>query len=159
MKKLFLSAAAVTLLFASCKKDDDGGSSLNRKDQLMTGKWKITAATVTSTISGVSTTQDIFGLTDECNKDDLSIFKSDMHLITDAGAVKCNSNDPQQEDAGTWALTDNDTKLAITESGSTESSNIDQLDGSTLKISNTETMTQGGFTVTNKSSITFTHVN
>ncbi len=156
MKKMLFSIAAVTLLFASCKKNDD---NVSRKDTLTNGKWRITAATTTISTSGVSNTTDEYATYDACEKDDVTIFRTDMHLIDDAGAVKCNSSDPQQTDSGIWALSENDTKIIFTGSGVVLTFNIDQIDGNTLKLSYSSSQTTSGITVTTTSSSTFTHVN
>ena len=110
MKKVLVSCAALCLIVASCKKKEGDPS---RTDMLTNGKWRMTALKATTTILGTDTTADLFATFDDCEKDDLTIFRSDKHLISDEGATKCVASNPQQTDEGTWNLTESDTKLVM----------------------------------------------
>jgi hypothetical protein len=162
MKKLLLSLAAVTLLFTSCGKDDD--NLVSRKAVITTGKWKLTAGNVSGTVSGVPINYDIFTVIEDCQKDDLGIFRPDMHFIVDAGAVKCDSADDQQTDFGTWSLVENDTKLQfpldgiVPGVGANNTSTINYLDNATMKLSGTGTQDFGGTSYNFSYNITLAHV-
>lgn len=114
MKKITLLFLAFSMaaLISSCKKDDDntstpstgGGSTAATKTEMLTAKnWKITAGTLGG--------QDIFSSSDECDKDDLHIFKTDGTYVNDEGATKCDPTDDQIIVTSTWKLIDNETKI------------------------------------------------
>jgi hypothetical protein len=112
MKKIYL-ALIVSLFFAilSCKKDD-----APTKKELLTGKnWILVAETVTPGIyiNGVLIT-DSYAQMDDCSKDDLSKFNSDGTYTFEEGATKCDVNDPQVWDSGTWVFNSDQTILVIT---------------------------------------------
>ena len=149
MKKMIIAAAALCMLaVASCKKGDDNPS---QRDRLTTGKWRLTAGTVTYNLGGISQTQDIYSSLEPCEKDNLAIFKTDDTAVTDEGETKCNANDPQQETAGPWTLYENDTRLNY------QGINwkVVTLDASTLKLQLDSTAQ--GISITGNT--TFTHVN
>ena len=160
MKKQLLSVAllalAGTLAFTSCKKDDDGGSnSASAKENLTTGQWRMTANSVTTSMSGGgSSTNDVFATYDACEKDDLTKFEAAGGVTVDEGASKCNSSDPQSYSAGTWALENNNATLALTD-GSTERFKIDELNSASLKISKDTTITSGPLSITTSIKINF----
>lgn len=159
MKKLLYGILVSGLLFTSCGKNDDDDDVVSRRDVLIAGKWKITAGTVSVTNYPLPGT-DIPSLLDSCNKDDLSIFRGDQQFIVDAGSVKCAPSDPQQDDRGTWALTDNETRLTFplpADLGGNLSCSIDQLDYTTLRLSGTGSRDIGGTVYNYNLKITYTN--
>jgi hypothetical protein len=155
---LFFSLLSLTLLFPSCSKDDDVEQS--PKTELLTkSAWKMNAYTVEpgfptfdneGNITG--STNDIFAMLEDCEKDDTHKFNTDKSLITDEGMMKCDSSDPQKTN-GTWSLNADETSLTITEEGEPQLVTILELTHSVLKVKSTETESGMTFTYT----ITFLH--
>lgn len=164
MKKIVFSLAAVTLFFAACSKKDNNTGNSSRTAILTTAKWKLTAGTATGTIAGAPQNIDILSVLENCRKDDLAIFKTDARFIIDAGTVKCDPADAQQQDVGTWVLTDNETRLrfpldsVVTGVNLDNSSKIDYLDYATLKLSGSGMQDFGGITYNFNYNLTLTHV-
>lgn len=155
---LIFSLLSLTLLFSSCSKDKDDEQS--PKTALLTSSaWKMTAYTVEpgfptfdneGNITG--STNDIFAMLENCEKDDTHKFNADKSLITDEGLTKCESSDPQKIN-GTWSFNVDETSLTITEEGESMTVTIVELTQSVLKIKSTETEEGMTFTYT----ITFSH--
>ena len=155
MNKLLISCTAVCLLaIASCKKKEDDP---NRHDLLTTGKWLQTGSTTYTTTSTGTLTEDNFLSAPACIKDDLSIFRTDNHLITDEGSLKCNPLDPQQTDEGIWSLTENDSKLIVTDGAIPFVFNINKLEGSALELEASDTSGVAPATTIERHVITFSH--
>ncbi len=146
MKPTFLKFAAllavVIFLMPSCSKDK------TKTELLTTGTWRITAASVTLG----TTTTDTYASYAACDKDNFTTFVVGGVFKEDEGATKCSTSDPQTI-TGTWAFTDNETKLSIIASGTTGAFSIVTLDANTLKIS--QSTTSSG--VTYATTITFAH--
>jgi hypothetical protein len=146
MKPTFFKFAAllavVIFLMPSCKKDP------TKTELITTGTWRITASTVTFG----TTTTDAYASFLACDKDNVTTFVAGGVIKEDEGATKCSASDPQTN-TGTWAFTDNETKLSIIASGATAAYSIVTLDANTLKIS--QSTTSSG--VTYSSTITFAH--
>lgn len=98
MKNLLVfTLLTATLLFASCKKDQS-------KTEMLTAKpWKMTGFTVNG--------QDYYPSYRECDKDNLSIFKTDGKFVMENG-VLCDSTQTPTF-TGTWSFADDETKLLI----------------------------------------------
>jgi hypothetical protein len=138
MKKLLLGMGAVTLLFSACKKsDDDSGTGGSRKSTLTSGKWRITASTATIEYPAPAGTQtmDALKLFPSCQIDNLIGYNSDGTMTIDEGATKCNSSDPQVKTGGSWALLDNDSKLRLTDNGTTVTASITAFSSSSMTVS------------------------
>ena len=98
MKKIIMIAligAIAVVSFQSCKKDDSGSSSSGSVE----GSW----IQVGATSDGVNTWNDPDEW-DDCEKDDVTTFKSDGKYEVDEGATKCDPADPQINESGTWSL-------------------------------------------------------
>ncbi len=134
MKKvtLLFLAFAMAAIISSCKKDDDntstpsGGGASATKTEIITAKtWKITAATIGG--------QDVFSQQDECDKDDLHIFKIDGTYIYDEGATKCDTADDQIISTSTWKFLENETKIEFDGDVAT----IKEMTSTTIRIEGT----------------------
>jgi hypothetical protein len=113
MKKTsLLLIAALTIIALSCSKDE----SVSKKE-LLTGKnWILTAETVNPGIDfggGIIIT-DLFSQYDVCYKDNISNFTTTGTYTFEEGPTKCDSNDPQVFDAGTWTFNSDETILVVT---------------------------------------------
>ncbi len=78
---------------------------------LENGKWQLSAATATVSYMGKDTTADVYGQTDECDRDDFMTFAGNGRATVDEGANKCP--DDKQTESAPWVLLNNDTKLAV----------------------------------------------
>ena len=109
-------------ILASCSKDDNNDSSTptkTTKEYLTAGFWKFTAITVDPgiVIPGGTTITDFFSQQDACSKDDIMRFNSDGSITDDEGATKCDPNDPQTSNDGSWALSADNKVLTISYPG------------------------------------------
>ena len=131
MKKIFLLLGTVAVL-GGCKKSDESPASSSTRADLLTAKnWRLSTVNVTANGFPVPSS---FVLQD-CNKDDFYKFNADKTLIQDAGAIKCMATDPQTQ-AGTWALSSDQSKLTIAVPGSllNGEADIKELTATTLHI-------------------------
>jgi hypothetical protein len=94
MKKTLLSAFAVTLLFAACKKVDTPTSN---EDMLRGGRWKRTSLKETYRLgTGELKTVDLFALLPDCLKDNNLEFKTAYVGTEYKNGNKCSAGDPDQ---------------------------------------------------------------
>lgn len=110
----------LTLLAACTKSEDNPGNNNNNSNLsdkgklLVAGKWQPSAHMGTATYMGKDTTFDYFPEMDQCEKDDFVQFADDGTGTIDENTNKC-AHDNQVENF-TWALLDNDTRLALVDS-------------------------------------------
>jgi hypothetical protein len=91
----FLPILVILLVLVGCKKDEDA-----EPDNLPVGiTWKITQLVITTNLGTV----DQIPTTATCDADDVFRFRDDATYVRDEGASKCNANDPQIVDQGTWS--------------------------------------------------------
>lgn len=124
MKTIFLKwpiiVVAIMIAFSSCKKDSDAPAAVTTTptEYLTAGNWLTTAITITPGVdigNGVLLT-DLFSTLDACEKDDLLKFNSDGTVTADEGALKCDPNDPQSVNDGSWSLSSDNKTLTMTPS-------------------------------------------
>lgn len=140
MKQLLsLSTLLALLLFVcACNKKSTTTTTpttKTKKDYLTQSAWKYSAVKVQ--VNGGSWI-DALALAQQCEKDNIFTYKTDMTFMETEGATKCSVGDPDIASSGTWAFASNDTKLNVTIFGSTDNYDIMTLDASTLKIKITE---------------------
>ena len=158
---LLLLAVAATVSFTSCSKDDDDATPAKSKTEYLTASgWKVTSVTVDPAIDfdGDGTKEtDLLPFSQACNLDDLTVFKTDQTYTEEEGATKCDPNDPQVYTTGTWAFSNNENTITLTETGSTtpNSFTITQLNDNTLQY--TESFTDPTDNVTYTVTITSSH--
>jgi hypothetical protein len=113
MKKSFLLmlAVAASFTFVSCS-DDDEDTQPNKTELLTNKNWKKTAET--ETMSNTPGSTDLFTSVPDCTKDDILKFGTNGTFTWNEGASKCDPTDPQEFLNGTWAFTNNETKVMIT---------------------------------------------
>lgn len=153
MNKFPLLCAAILVLAASsCKKEE---SAPTRYELLTAGKWRQIAHMSYETAGSTTDTTDEYAGTSDCAKDDLSIFRTDSHLISDEGPTKCSVTAPQQSDEGVWTLTNQDNSLHIASTlGIDLDFKINTLTSSSLEIEVSDTASG----VITRQVATFTHV-
>ena len=60
---------------------------------------------------------DLYNYLEDCQKDDIMRFNSNGSITQDEGTTKCEPDDPQTTDMGSWILIENDQKVRITQPG------------------------------------------
>lgn len=128
MKKTFLKlsfAVVVLLSVSSCKKSNNSKS----RTELLTQKaWIISNSEIGSGENWA--TEEEFASWETCQKDDAIIFKTDKTIEVNQGASKCEEDEPQTLNEGSWDFADDETKLTLFGDTGT----IDQLDENTLIV-------------------------
>jgi hypothetical protein len=156
---LLLLAVAATVGFTSCGKDDDSANPTKSKTDLISASgWKLSSLTISPAIdlNGDGTPDsDLTPFVSACNKDDVTIFKSDKTYTMDEGATKCSATDPQVFENGTWAFSADESKITLTPTGSPDADTytITELNENTLKYTETQSDSSGTYTFT----ATFNH--
>ncbi len=102
MKKIFLAAIALVLVFSACKKDDE--VKLSNFEMLTAHKWKYSS--IIQTIGTVSEDQ----LTGSCKVDDIMEFKPSYEMHFNNGTEFCSAS---QEQTGTEPYTMSDNQDTI----------------------------------------------
>ena len=118
---LLLLASAC--LLPACKEDDPTPVEI-----LTAGNcWKITL------LEGYDNTNKLWVAVpvEDCIADNCLTFKADQTFGADEGASKCDAADPQTSE-GSWSLSEDETKLSISEDGETETGNIVELSSGKL---------------------------
>ncbi len=137
-KKLHLFSLVLLSMFifalSSCEDDD----SESKKDYLINNHWKMVGLVIeppiSDPVSGLEIS-DMMADMEECDKDDITIFMEDGTVQGEEGAIKCDPNDPDVYNAGTWAMSSDEKKLNLTEEGITVTFDINELNDNTLIIS------------------------
>ena len=106
-------AAAFTLLFSACQKDDDTNTETSGQEILTSGQWMVTAATANPpvTIGGIPFS-NLYLVAPTCLKDNYYVFKTDGIAELNEGATKCNPTDPQTL-SQTWSLSSDEKSITI----------------------------------------------
>ena len=104
-KMIFLLGFALTLLSINGCKKSKADAPPDVVATLQNNSWKLTKFTISPAYFG---TTDVLSLWDECDKDNLYIFKPDNVFIHDEGTTKCDPGYTQQS-TGYWSY-DNTTK-------------------------------------------------
>jgi hypothetical protein len=120
---LFVAICCGILLFAACKKSDDNKDNSNTTTTtpqsaiaklLEAGKWEMSAETATLNYMGKDTTIDVYKDLQACEKDDFVLFIDNGTSTKDENTNVCTGK-PQVMTI-TWALLNNDTRLALVDS-------------------------------------------
>jgi hypothetical protein len=112
MKKYFLLALSLVLIFTACNKTPTPQTP-GKADILRTGKWKISSGTFIIRLpNGLDTTLDYMKFMSKCHQDDYIVFDSGMNAAIYNGATKCN---PSEADhiPFLWKLTNNDNYMDL----------------------------------------------
>jgi hypothetical protein len=134
LKSLLLIIAA-SLVITSCKKDKE---EFSRTELLTQSAWVIVKYEERENNGPLINTFPGF---DACSKDDKWIFKTNFSVDFTEGNTACSGNTANEVmDTTTWAFVEGESKLKI----ENDTFTIEQLDGSTLVVSYTETV--GGIT-------------
>jgi hypothetical protein len=134
MRKInFLLIVSLFLASLSCKKDDEP----TKKDLLCGKSWILISETVSPAINFNGTLiTDLFSQLEECTKDDIFIFNTNGTYTFEEGPTKCDVNDPQVWDSGTWVFNSDETILVLSSpTMGTMNSEIIELTSSKLTVS------------------------
>jgi len=85
------------------------------------------------------------GEEDECEKDDVILFKTDGNILADQGALKCSPNAPQSSPDGTWSCSADEKQLIVTDSfGDVSTFEILSINSTTFTIRQSNLLTEEG---------------
>ena len=159
LRNFALLVAVVAVSISSCKKSDDTTPAKTVGEYLTAGYWKTTAQTIDPGINVNGTVvTDFWQQTPACSKDDLRKFNSDGKITDDEGATKCDPNDPQTTNDGTWVLSSDSKSITISYPNETPTTvEIITIDDSQFKGSYTLLEDFGSGLLTYKFTITMTH--
>lgn len=130
-----LGVICTSVVFTSCKKDDDKKEETPAAS--IEGTWKMTAQTMTVNLGTGDTTMNTYADMEACEKDDLVRFNADKTVTNLAGATKCDPSEPTSESGGTWALSSDQKTLTVTD-GSPDVFTVVTLNTTTLKLKMTD---------------------
>jgi hypothetical protein len=150
MKKInLLLIITLTVLVFNCKKDEKATTPISKKD-LLTGKsWILSAETVSPPMNVSGTLiSDLFSQMDACDKDDIGRFNSNGTYTIEEGLTKCNANDPQVFETGTWTFNSDETILVMTSGSSISNAKIQTLTATQLIVIEEETYNSIKYTLT-----------
>lgn len=149
MKKIIFAVLVSGLFFSACKKKE---KELTKTELLQNGKWKLTAANFNGFY-------DIFANFKDCQKDNTYTFNANKSITVDEGGTKCSDTTKQSYTDGSWSLTANDTKIALSGSSitlgfGTLSADVVTLNATTLQVTKDTSVA----TISGKATFTFTNV-
>ncbi len=155
MKKYIgLSFVALLLVFTGCKDDEGTTPTPENKDKsnfemATEGTWRVESGTIdpaiTIDIQGNVITVDEYwdllayqggGVVQDCDKDNVMHLNADSTVLLDEGPTKCDPNDPQSEDGGTWTFLDNESKIKFSSFPFDPQGSPQTLDVTTLSSTN-----------------------
>lgn len=104
LQKVVLTAAIILSLVALSHEKVSGGESA--QNEAFTDKyWKVETMTVSPAVDldmdGKPDT-DVRVLLEECEKDDAEMYKSNNKVMKHGGSEKCDEEDPDESEVGTW---------------------------------------------------------
>jgi len=141
MKKILFTAIIFTAFFAACKKKEDKPATAQTKTQLLTANnWTLTAFVASRPNEPDA---NMFGLFENCTKDDFIKFNTNFSVIFDEGATKCDPTDPQTE-TEIWSFGPNESTIII----DGDSLKLGNLNATELKTSFTDVLNGKTYTFT-----------
>lgn len=139
---LTLAILFVTIMsIISCKKDNEVAPVVKPKSELLTqAAWKVIKdEEKTGNGNWIDNTNAYL----PCEKDDLTIYRTNGTYENNEGATKCSTSAPQIQSAGTWKFINNETQISSLGNGfsiiNTFIENIELLDENTLRTSYSDT--------------------
>lgn len=140
-----------TSLLFSCKKDEETTTPApTNKDKLVGKNWTLSAYSIEPAIDidGNGTQENnLMPFLQACNLDDFYDLNSDNTYTAEEGASKCDPNDPQVFETGTWAFSSDGTLVIFSPNGGASyEQSIESLSTSVWEA--TRTVVQNGVTYT-----------
>ena len=148
----FLSMFAFIALFVttSCSDDDEDEAPAPTRTQLLTAKqWKLNALTVEPAldIDGDGTQENnLIPFIPACDLDDIQKFNTDGTYTFEEGPTKCDPNNPQVYESGTWQWNTDQTRLVTNSGGSTSDVLVTSITSTAMV--QTETVVENNVTYT-----------
>jgi hypothetical protein len=137
---------ALTFLVLSCEKDKDH----TKKELLSIKNWILVAESISTAFyyNGVPIT-DTYSQYDACIKDDIASFETNGTYSLEEGATKCDVNDPQVFETGTWTFNSDETILVMTSNiGEVINNEIVELTANKVILKVEETIDEVNYTLT-----------
>lgn len=106
-KNLLFLMAFAAIGWVSCSKDDKTVEPT--RTELISKSWKISGLKMTME----NVTYNLMDSLETCVADNVYIFSKDGTYKSEEGLTKCSESDPSMVESGTWAFTNNDSKLQI----------------------------------------------
>ncbi|WP_147320749.1 hypothetical protein [Hymenobacter lapidiphilus] len=139
MKKIiFLLLALIAgSAFVGCSNDkkSEDPAPKSKSELLMAKTWTITAETETVG----TTTKSVFENYAACELDNATQFLAGNSMSYDQGAIQCDPDEPRTI-IGSWALSENDTKLGLVVYGFGTQAKIEELTENRMVLSETATV-------------------
>jgi hypothetical protein len=151
MKYISMLALVSLMLNSSCSKDDDDDSppAPPTKSQLLVAvDWQVTALTVDPplVIQGGAPITNLIPIIPACSLDDIFNYNADGTYSFEEGLTKCDPNDPQVYESGTWQWNSDQTRLVQNNGGETTDVLVTSLTATEMKWE--ETQVEQGVTYT-----------
>jgi|SRR5690606_32803686 len=134
MKKMMMVAGLAALL-VGCKDDE---KSKSNTELLTAENWLTTSVTIRTVGPTSDTTIDITP-EDACELDNIVKFNLDYTYSSEEGATKCDTNDNQIIESGSWSFKNDEKTLEIISGTDTQTMNINVLNASTLEVGFSDT--------------------
>ena len=117
LKTFGLLSLVLIIGLSACKKDESTPATPASKtptEYLTAGFWKTTAMTIDPGINFNGTViTDFYAQMPACSKDDITRFNTNGTITDDEGATKCDANDPQTTNDGTWVMSADNASVTI----------------------------------------------
>jgi len=134
------------LFFSNCKKKTTTPEPSKTKTEMLTNSnWVILKATfnppiVTTIATQTFTFKELFEipLIQECQKDNIIIFKTDSTMTIDNGGKLCSATEAQTVKDGKWKFINNETQIEITKSAYFSLINSDKVILDQITVSGSE---------------------
>jgi hypothetical protein len=105
----------------------------------------MTSKTVTYAAAGYTINQDPYASLSDCKKDDITQYNSDGSWNVDEGSSTCTPSAPQTIPMGSWSIDESTNMMSLVAgTGSVSNLTISELNGSTLKTTQTESLPLAG---------------
>jgi len=108
---LLIIVGLSAFIFASCKKDE-APAPLDKRQLLTVSVWKYDTAAIDANNDGVMDAPIPADMIEDCAKDNTVTFASNGTGISDEGAMKCDSEDPQSTPF-TWTLGEDESTITF----------------------------------------------
>ena len=133
------------IVFSSCQKDDDKDDQNNTPSLTNTEKiartWVMTEGIVEAYNNNtLVSTENLMNTLDPCDSDDEITFTENGTFQETEGETKCDPNNPDLIDFGTWAFSNDETTLLLTYNDDVETQpvSIVSLTATQMKLTATE---------------------
>lgn len=143
----------IGIITTACKKDEEKKEEPPTKTEMLTGNnWVRTRIEIEPAIDFDGNGTQENNLTPyfaPCDLDDFMNLKTDKTYIYEEGPSKCDPNDPQVIETGTWTLNSDNTRLVLTAgNGGTTDYIIKALSNSSLVTDEQATIQGVNYTIT-----------